>query len=46
MDLMNIIRNRQHRGRSEVGIGLLRWSSVSLVIKVYQKGGRDHVGRP
>ena len=44
--LMNRIQNLQHRGRHEVDIDLLIWSYVSLVCQVYQKGGRDHVGRP
>ena len=45
MDLMSRRQSFQHRDRREVGIGLLIWSSVIFNLQVYQKVGRDHVGR-
>ena len=46
LDLMNIIRNRQHRGRRGVGIDLLIWSYGRLGCQVHQKGGKYNVERP
>ena len=46
LDLMNKIRNLQHRGRRGVGIELLRWSQERMGWQVHQKIGRGSVVRP